>query len=559
MDSLIPRTRRQAPVETRCPKTGRQSLWLAAAVAALWLAAFFLFAWPRRTFGWHIDLFQFFNWINAVDHGQVPSRDFHTPFGALAHYLLFWGYVLADGFGGALEMASVLALAILLPCGAVILANRTSLPVALAVATSAAALVVVPWNPGDGAWVISQQLFYNRWCWCALALLFLVFLPVKERGRATLEGMIIGVLLLFLFFLKLTYFAVGTAFVGLFGLGLKRFPNAAAIGLGVLAATVAGVQVVLGSVDGYLADLWITIQATGILWTGAGSPFQLNLLASWPQFAALAIACCCALPESERPPDTPGKSRGNQRRAPLDRVDWCFILFATASSAVLLGQNGAQACVYALLAPLVRLIRACNGWRAGIAGAALASFLVPPLLAQAVAAHAFAVGHPHFAPMNLPRTRNVYFPRGKRPELDELQSGVDLLRKHAVAAHLAAFDFANWFPALLDAPPRPGRLWCFYVGRAISLATAPTAPEMLRGARYVMIPKLGAAWARNPNELGELDPSLDITRAVRSSSRDFLLGLYGEALRQRYVLLDENAHWRLYAERSPATGLRPAP
>ena len=74
-----------------------------------------------------------------------------------------------------------------------------------------------------------------------------------------------------------------------------------------------------------------------------------------------------------------------------------------------------------------------------------------------------------------------------------------------------------------------------------------------------MVQNLGAARTRNPSELGELDPSLDITRAVRSESRDFLLGLYGEALRQRYVLLDENAHWWLYAERSSETGLRPVP
>lgn len=502
----------------------------AIAAAALWLLAFAAFAWPRHTLGTHTDLFQFFNWINALDHGQMPNRDFATPMGALAHYLPYWGYRLTGQFGGALEVASLLALGIVLPCAVVALARRVVVAHGLAVLVGAAALIVVPWNPGDGGMVVSQFLFYNRWCWAALAMLLVFYLPARTRARSVVDGVAIAVLLLFLFFTKMSYFAVGAAFVCVFGLALGRFAPAAWAGSGIAVAAMLCTQVGTGAVGDYLTDVWVALRATGVLWTGKGSPFLLNVQASWAGYAAFGIAAAIATLGAGRKP-----TRAGNRQA----LDWTFFLFCffcVASSVLILAQNGAQACVFGLAAAFLHIATHCRGWRRALASGALAVFLLPTLLAQSVATFAFVTKH-RYTPAALPRMENVYYNPSAGRDLRHLRSGVALLQRNSVASGaLTALDFANWFPVFFDIAPVPGRLWCFHPGRSISRATAPPAAALFANTRQVMVPKFDAT----------AQPRL-------RAPRDFLLALYGDYLARAYVLLDENDGWRLLAK-EPADG-----
>ena len=497
----------------------------------LWLLAVGLFVVPQRTLAGFLDVVQFFNWINAVAHGQMPSRDFQTPIGALAHYVPYLGFRLAGGFAGAMEAASVIALAVVLPCAVLALRGRADRWTSAAFLVAATALIVVPWNPGDGAMVVSQFLFYNRWCWSALAVLWLFMVPAQggQRPQAQrVEGGVIGVLLLLLFFVKMSYFAVGFVFVGVFGVLLGRFRPAAMIGLGVLLVGVACVQALAGCVDDYLLQVVETIRASGLFWRDPDDVnvlAPLNLRASASFFVLVAIACGFALT---------GKAFSNpaMARPGLDAAaSWLFVLFAVAASAAILGQNGAQACVFALVAVFVLINSGLAGWRRGAVGALLATFLLPTFISQCVATYAFlAQANPHYREMELPRMENVFHADG--PALTELRTGVDLLASNNAQRQLLAFDHETWFPVFFDVEPRKGRLWCLHVGRTISREVAPTANALFANVQHVIVPK----------------------SAVRAQPRAFLLDRYGDHLAAHYELVDENEHWRLFRRKVAPAG-----
>ena len=501
---------------------------LAATAVVLWGLAFGLFGAPAHTLGAHPDIFQFFNWINALDHGQMPSRDFHTPVGMLTHYLPYWGYRLAGQYAGAMEMASLLALAALLPCAAVALAGRVSTLAGVAVLVAAAALIAVPWNPGDGALVASQFLFYNRWCWAALGTLFLFHLPKRQPRSGVVEGLVVATLLLFLFLVKIPYFATGAVFVAVFGIGFGRFRRAAAQGFALFALAVAGLQAFTGVVDNYLGDVLGALNATGFFWVGAGSPFAVNLLDSWSQYAALVIAWAVVA------------SGGG-----LQRGDWAFLGYAVASSVLILGQNGAQSCVFALVAGHLCLLARGTGPRRAIAGWALVVFLLPPIFAQGLASHAFATKHAYYQPVTLPRMGGLYFFGAERDFIRRLESGVSLLQGNDIqTGALMSFDFASWFPVFLNIAPVQGRMWCFHVGRSIEFDTAPSAARMFANVRHIMVPKFGHT-RLTPLTPPQETPATALAHIAKTSPRDFLLAVYGDHVATAYRVAQENEHWWL--------------
>ena len=74
------------------PLTFKQLQWdwqtgaFAIALAALGFALFALPGVTVQGYGFS-DLFTFFGWINALEHGRLPHVDFRAPLGALSHFL----------------------------------------------------------------------------------------------------------------------------------------------------------------------------------------------------------------------------------------------------------------------------------------------------------------------------------------------------------------------------------------------------------------------------------------------------------------------------------------
>ena len=162
----------------------------------------------------------FFGWINGLDQGRVPSVDYPAPVGTLAHILPWLGSRLSGQLAGAMEWAGFLVAAMLLTLSCIALRGRASTPVATLFLIAVFGLSCVPWNPGDGAGVVSHIGFYNRWGWAALAVLMLLGCSGQERaGRRWLaDPVVVAFVLTFLFFLKITYVLAAFAFVAGFGL-----------------------------------------------------------------------------------------------------------------------------------------------------------------------------------------------------------------------------------------------------------------------------------------------------------------------------------------------------
>ena len=287
------------------PSRPRPRHWQNPALAlALVALGFALFASHGATVeGYALnDLMSFFGWINALDQRMVPSVDFQTPVGALAHILPWLGSQISGRLAGAMEWAGVLVAAMLLGLACIALRGRASAPVATLFLIAIFGLSCVPWNPGDGAGVVSHVGFYNRWGWAALGVLMLLGCSGQERAgcRWLSDAVVVAFVLPFLFFLKMTYFLATFAFVVGFGLLLRRFLKASVAGLAVFLGIVLAAQATAGYVLPYLQQLGGTVQATGLVWRDV---LLINLPLILPLCALAAVACILTVRRKSALPD----------------------------------------------------------------------------------------------------------------------------------------------------------------------------------------------------------------------------------------------------------------
>ena len=490
---------------------------------------FALFALPGATVqGYALqDLMTFFGWINALQHGRVPSVDFGTPVGALAHLLPYWCSRISGQYAGALEAAGALVAALLLAAASAALRARASAGVTALFLAAVFGMCCVPWNPGDGGGMVSQFGFYNRWGWAAIAVLFL--LGASGQGAAgnrwRLDAAVVAGMLLFLFFLKMSYFAVAFVFVVGFGLALRRFARAAVAGLAVFCAVVATTQAATGMVLPYLAQVGEIIRATGVVWTEV---LRVNLPPIWPLCALAATAAVLTV------------RKGNAAR------DLAMPLFALAACLLLSAQNGPSASAFALLPAFAQAAALVEGERARWVSATvrirnaavvgmMAAFLLPQLASQTIATtfyvnitHVGGDGWGQYREVEVPAAGKVYTRREDEAYARTLRSGVALGRAaEPSCSTVANLDLAQPFGALLGLPPSKSFFWSVDVGRSVRRDTAPGGLAVFADVDCVMWPK----------------------RPDAPESTAFLLDLYGDYLAQAFPLTMENADWRLLRKR----------
>ena len=482
---------------------------LAVAAVALWLLAFVAFGAAGRTLtSAKQDYWIFLGWINAIEHGQIPSIDWRSPIGALAHYLPWFGHRLAQGYGGAMELCGLLGAAILLPC-AVVALRRLAPPMAMAMLLAVAAMVVVPWHPGNGAFVIWHGGFYNRWCWAGLALLFLFALPAG-RERPWIDGAAVAVLLAFMFFVKMTYFAVGVVFVFGFGIALTLFRRTALVGIGGVVVVVAAMQAATGYVSAYLGDLADAARVSAY-WSDRKLPFSAVFALALPQYGIFMVAILLAF----------------ACRVDLGWRHWLFIGFSTIASIAIQAQNAGDAGVFGLIAPLVVLSETAIAWRRALLCLPTLTFLLAFLPQQAGATYVYASEHPAYRTTELPHMASVRVLQLPNTPLAlvEISSGIDLLRANDIAGGMMTLDYANPFPPLMGFAPLPDRFLSLMVGRYIDRERPPTPESLFRHADAVMVPR---------------------NMAQHPPHRQFLADAYGGWLESNFQLQGENAYWHLF-------------
>jgi hypothetical protein len=152
-----------------------------------------------------------------LQHSHVAHVDFHEPVGQLNFRLTLLGFELVGPTPFAfLVGVAIVAAAVFGSASAAVMRRLPVLPAALFV-IFASLLVLMPANLGDKPNAYSFAMSYNRYGWSLLSILALIlFVPPRDRVAGDwIDVANAGLLLVALFYLKVTYFAGGLAFVGL--------------------------------------------------------------------------------------------------------------------------------------------------------------------------------------------------------------------------------------------------------------------------------------------------------------------------------------------------------
>ena len=447
-----------------------------------------------------------------LQHGHVAHVDFHEPVGQLNFMLTLLGFDLVGPTPFAFLVGVTIVTAVVFVSASFAAMRRLPvLPAALFV-TFVSLLVLMPANVGDRPDAYSFAMSYNRYGWSLLSILALILFVPPQDGHAGggIDVAHAGLLLVGLFYLKITYFAGGLAFVGLALLISPhihaRLPAWLAIAGLVVANTVAPWN------HAYLLDILHAVEA-GAVRNSAG--FYLNnFFANAEGYAAYAAGLVVAIWMYARglaPPRAPlaiagilavgafvlsqnHQSHGlpvgivvafllySQIRArfgtavPVLPALMAFPLFAIGASALSLAGYHARASHEELLQVVDRTqLRglAVPGERQGLLAAFADGRLGPTLL-------------------NWSRAAQPRFELTPAEYVETIIEAASLLSdgRHCRGG-IVVLDQVNPFPFMLGwAPPHGGNLWS---GPG---APTPAANEVLADAEHVLIPKFSTygAW-----------------------------------------------------------------
>jgi hypothetical protein len=509
------------------------------------------------------DIMIFYGAADRVLDGQVPNRDFHTPLGPLAYLLPAFGLWLGGSLGGMMPLATAAFVGLAAPLLIYVCATRLPLLFALGFAAYLLLLFVVPLNPGDPPDFTSFAMFYNRFCWGLLSLLFLMILPRKDGiGHWAADAAVIALLLLLMLYLKVSY----TAFGVLFCAGLILFRHMRVAGPAALLLTAAAAVVIelfWGGTAAYLADIRMAADASGAV---RGTLFTLgrtvlaNLTDGLIFLAVLVLALV----------------RGVRR-------DMLFFALAMAGAGILLINQNAQttgiitlvpAALVAVLAPTrapadeksrwlrlpaLLLIGALAIPQAAIAAVTLGYFSLkssrPPsgspwearingLFVQEGQLNSFEPGLDKLRiayrngsadahTLNMARHAHLRQPLAQPEYLWTVEDAVQLLRRDPrLSGSVFVMDMPNPLNALLGRPaPRGVDAWN-HAGRTFSEDVYRRPEEMFADVDVVMIPKA-------PGEL---------------ATAQMLRRVYGPYIERNYAPAAVSDYWIAYRRRAASSG-----
>jgi hypothetical protein len=522
------------------------SLLLAAGILVLLLVA------PGKTYEalHNQDLMIFFDAAHRLLEGQVPNRDFHTPLGPLAYVLLAGGYWITGSLGGTMPMVTGLFVLLLAPPLIYACVSRLPLPVAFIFGVHILLLAVAPVFTGRIDLRPTFAMFYNRFGWVLLSILFLFAIPRKRllgSSGDVADAIVMSAMLLGLLYLKVSYAVVATVFLLI--LLVLRQARKAALGAGLLSlALILVIELFWLATQTYFQDIVAAGAARGALQGGVAGLINTALtnIMGLYLFAAVAVI---------------GLFRSIQFKY------WVAILFMAGSGLLIANQNyqgpGILTLVPAGLLALLAPAPAEDGKEFNLT--ILAGFLLLGGLIVPPAVSGFAVLAQHFAVAkrvpddrflsaelnglmaiddNLPKgilppgypcgkvdpTLLNLDRRGREPGdqaayLMTLRDGAVLLRNRPDLAGTALiFDFANPFNLLVNRkPPAGGNQW-YHLGTNFSQDLHPPAREVFATVEVVMIPKFVTDY-----------PTFDGLRQI-----------YGPYLHSHYQLTARSKCWDAY-------------
>jgi hypothetical protein len=487
------------------------------------------------------DLFGTLDGAWRVASGQVPSRDFHTILGPLAHYLPAAGLRLSGSFGAAVPIGMALFLLLLAPAMAHVLGSRLRGAIALPFAAFLLLIVAVPVTLGESVTSLSFARFYNRVGWAALATLLIMYLrPEKAAARQDLlDALAAAFLVLVMLYTKATYALAALGFIVLLLLD-PRQRRWAALALVITLAAALFVEAVWGSSRAYLSDLLLVADVSGGL-RGTWGQIADHLLRNLADYVLFALVTGLALWRTRR------------------LRDLLFYAFCAVAGFLIINQNLQTWGIVSLYAGAAvaaeTLARSEDGaedwrWPVGLGAPLVLLALVLPTIfhcAIALGMHAAIaaarggqeVGLPNFAGIRLVHLWTWGEHESATKYLASLKEGARALFEiDPKPSHVFVLDVANPFSAALGAgPPRgdsQGLLW----GRTLDEANFVPPEQLLRDIRIVMEP---------------ISARGDVPPEQPNSARgiDGLRQVYGPYISANFDVARETGHWRVHLRRQP--------
>jgi len=506
------------------------------------------------------DLFGFLDGAYRLAYGQVPHLDFHTPLGALAFFLPYCGLKISGTFAGSMEIASFIAASFLLLAALQVLCSRYATGPAVLTLLYAVLIIVVPMNVGEQPDKLSHAMFYNRYGWIGLTVLFLYFIEPRQQSKllALMDVTSIAATLLFLFYLKITFFLVGLAFLPIMAL-VSRYNRRVALGaLALLSAVIIAFELVFGFTAAYVRDITMQVESSSSV---LGSALY-HLAMNFTQCLMIVLAAGWVF-----------------WHRPLTIVELAFVGFVLASGIVMLNYNAKSRDIVHLLAVLLWAHETLSRFRlsdegafaqtppyvpaSGVIFAVLLIFVAEPMVARAwgmakslegmnqveatdlpPALRGIRVGGPpsllgealkaedRLELFNKFREPGPKSPAGGIEYLETVVDGSQLLQRVETAGRSAiVLDYTNPFTFIMSMKPPRGDYNVFHARRNISRENHLPAEQLFNSVDYVLSPKV----------------------PVYGPTKKLLEELYGRYLHDHYRLRAESRCWVLYTREEEAS------
>lgn len=479
----------------------------------------------------------FFDGADRVLNGQLPNRDFHTPLGPLNYLLPALGYGLSGTLGGMMPVATAIFTVALLPLLLYVCRSRLPHAFALAFGLYILILTIAPVHVGDTLPLPTFAVFYNRWGYAVLSLLFLFLLPRKDgAGSDRRDIAVMAACVLLLFYLKISYAAVAGAFVA----GLVAFPHTRRIALWsglAVALSMAVVELFWSGTGEYLEDIVMATQASGAVRGGLKSvavALSDNLVAGFILLCAVGMAL-------------------------FSGVGWgtaLMCLYMAGSGVLLANQNHQGSNILTFIpAALVAATAPARRGQAAAGGMRLAHWVVLAALSvqsfvlglATLALHTVAAARsPAASAVDLDGLIAVGASPGEKASTSQLclapadasqsqedkssylliiQDGQRLLaRDPRLAGKVFSFDNANPFNALGDRRAPTGIDSWYHYRRNFSETAYRPAEQLFGDVDVVMVPR----------------------RPAWSGTTEALLKIYGSDLQSRFTLVARTDCWNAY-------------
>ncbi len=510
------------------------------------------------------DTFVIIDGAYRMAQGYIPHVDFRTQLGFLNFAFPALAMLITDNVGAAVPTALALYVLFLSPLAAYVICTRMRYWIAIPLFLYIVFLVASPFMVGSTPVQISFASIYNKVGWAALLIVLLMYIaPIFQARKLWIfDALVASLLIAFLLYTKITYGLVAAAAVVLMAILNGEWRRRAILGALLFVAIIGVVELALGINYYYFSDLAhhsLVRTSLGFMGTKIIASVVKN---SYYVIAGLSAVILCYFYSDRKYQDV------------------LFGLFVISSSVVLFIFNGQETDIPTVIAFIAiaceRIarypsVRTNSGPRVAVF-AVFSLFLIMISQIFLYSAVAFGLNYTRASaenPKDIPGETNIgsYFvvedwPHGAfgarmKQAIERFgEDGFDEIRKYVVARQsifqqeyfrtieqgvvlldaydlkgerILTFDFANPFPLIVGSEPPTGDRVGLYFGRTFNEDVYIPADSMFRDAGVVMVPKV----------------------AIEPHTRDALMDIYGDYLRDHYRLIHDDRYWSVWKARNP--------